>query len=289
MRLQNYVSSVLGLVLFSGCQYDIGGEYDIFSKRRSELCCPTDIRQTHHFSWGEDAIVHGPCGPDREFYGLKPTHWRVWSTSGEQWRDAYFGPLTEAEGSVDEGSVLLETLPRPESEEVPEHPDFGGNEPDLSTEPEPIDVPSAMEESSRFEQGFDTLPAAIPEPIEQIRETPSRETPSRRAKHRAKLRTNNGLAGDDRTLDLPTMIQFVQDKSAPPSDERQTLDEKQGVMTVAYDAWPNDRDSRFRRSGTSTVPSKPYRKKRSSLRIVAYEQQAASDSSVSRSTLFRRE
>jgi hypothetical protein len=46
------------------------------TKRENELCCPTDIRKTHFWCFGEDAIIHGPCGPKPEFYGYEPTCWR---------------------------------------------------------------------------------------------------------------------------------------------------------------------------------------------------------------------
>lgn len=42
------------------------------------MCCPTDIRKTHFWCFGEDAIFHGPCGPKEEFYGAEPTVWREW-------------------------------------------------------------------------------------------------------------------------------------------------------------------------------------------------------------------
>jgi hypothetical protein len=39
--------------------------------------CPTDARRLY-CSCGEEAVRRCPCGPDSEFYGLKPTCWREW-------------------------------------------------------------------------------------------------------------------------------------------------------------------------------------------------------------------
>ena len=61
-------------------------------KRQSEQSCPTDIRQTVPWCVGEDAIFHCPCGPDRSFYGYKPTCWGVWPAPAAEWRDARCGP-----------------------------------------------------------------------------------------------------------------------------------------------------------------------------------------------------
>jgi hypothetical protein len=77
---------ILFQVLTSGCNYCCWG------KRRSEKNCPTDIRQTHVWCFGEDAIFHYPCGPNEEFYGYQPTCWREWPTSGAAWRDIHCPP-----------------------------------------------------------------------------------------------------------------------------------------------------------------------------------------------------
>jgi hypothetical protein len=70
-------------------------------KRQSELNCPTDIRQTVPWCAGEDAIFHCPCGPDRNFYGYKPTCWGVWPASSAEWRDSRCGPLvTDGNGEA---------------------------------------------------------------------------------------------------------------------------------------------------------------------------------------------
>jgi hypothetical protein len=48
----------------------------ICTKRANEECCPTDIRKTHFWCFGEDAFIQGPCGPKEELYGYEPTCWR---------------------------------------------------------------------------------------------------------------------------------------------------------------------------------------------------------------------
>src|SRR4051794_39978076 len=59
------------LALSSGCLCQ-----GICTKRASEQCCPTDIRKTHFWCFGEDAILHGPCGPKEDMYGYERTQWR---------------------------------------------------------------------------------------------------------------------------------------------------------------------------------------------------------------------
>lgn len=70
------------IVTLSGCHSGL------FAKRQSEANCPTDIRQTVPWCAGEDAIFRCPCRPAQAYYGHKPTCWRVWPTSGAEWRDA---------------------------------------------------------------------------------------------------------------------------------------------------------------------------------------------------------
>ena len=146
MRLKNYLSLVLCLATFCGCHYDI------FSRRRSELCCPTDIRQKHRFSWGEDAVFHAPCGPDAEFYGLKSTSWRVWPESGAPWRDADGAVITEAETWVDGESVLVDHVPQPEAIEAPNPFNPFRDDPQALPESKGIGPPLTPPGSSQIEQ-----------------------------------------------------------------------------------------------------------------------------------------
>lgn len=69
-RLTTLILMAASFAVSSGC---ICGA---FTKRDNELCCPTDVRKTHYWCFGEDAIIHGPCGPKPELYGYEPTCWR---------------------------------------------------------------------------------------------------------------------------------------------------------------------------------------------------------------------
>ena len=51
-----------------------------------ERCCPTDARRLY-CTCGEEAVRRGPCGPDSQFYGLKPTCWRAYRLNGASSRD----------------------------------------------------------------------------------------------------------------------------------------------------------------------------------------------------------
>ncbi len=82
-------------------------------KRNSELSCPTDIRQTIPWCAGEDAVFHCPCGPNREFYGYKPTCWGIWPAPAEQWRDSHCGPLVREESYDATGTPVLELPSQP--------------------------------------------------------------------------------------------------------------------------------------------------------------------------------
>jgi hypothetical protein len=95
MRRISIIYVVVCLMLISGCNYCCWG------KRISEKNCPTDIRQTHKWCFGEDALFHYPCGPKAEFYGYQPTCWREWPASGAAWRDMYCQPAATAAPTVE--------------------------------------------------------------------------------------------------------------------------------------------------------------------------------------------
>jgi hypothetical protein len=62
--------ALLSLVGISGCfcqAVPLPGEHH----------CPTDARRLY-CTCGEEAVRRCPCGPDHEYYGLKPTCWREW-------------------------------------------------------------------------------------------------------------------------------------------------------------------------------------------------------------------
>ena len=45
-----------------------------------------------------------PCGPDRQFYGHKPTCWREWDAPAEVWRDTYCPPPVSVQ-YYDQGTI----------------------------------------------------------------------------------------------------------------------------------------------------------------------------------------
>jgi hypothetical protein len=113
---RNYLPVVL-LTVVSGCH-----SFGPLVKRDSELNCPTDVRRTVPWCWGEDAVFHCPCGPDGPYYGHRPTCWRTWPTPATVWRDSYCpcpqpagvcGPCAiEGQGVVVDEQVIV--LPQPE-------------------------------------------------------------------------------------------------------------------------------------------------------------------------------
>lgn len=67
----------------------------ICTKRASEERCPTDIRKTHFWCFGEDAIMRCPCGPKELDYGYERTCWREWPSYSEVWDAPALGPVPE--------------------------------------------------------------------------------------------------------------------------------------------------------------------------------------------------
>ena len=96
------------MTLLSGCHH-----YGILVKRESELNCPTDIRKTVPWCAGEDAIFKCPCGPNEQFHGHKPTSWRLWQTSGAEWRDMHCQPIGAQRGVAIPEGFAVEQIPLP--------------------------------------------------------------------------------------------------------------------------------------------------------------------------------
>jgi hypothetical protein len=97
MRLFGIVCLAMALAVFGGCRYCCWG------KRASEKRCPTDIRKSHFWCFGEDALFRYPCGPKSEFHGHEPTCWSEWPASATVWRDAHCGPTV--------GAIIYEERP----------------------------------------------------------------------------------------------------------------------------------------------------------------------------------
>ncbi len=76
MRQLGTISLIVCLAAASGCNICCWG------KRATELTGPTDIRRSHYWCLGEDAVFAQPMGPSGKDYGLKPTCWREWPADG---------------------------------------------------------------------------------------------------------------------------------------------------------------------------------------------------------------
>lgn len=81
MRQLGTLSLIVCLAAASGCNFGPWG------KRATELEGPTDIRRSHFWCLGEDAVFEQPLGPSRDDYGLKPTCWREWPAGGARCTD----------------------------------------------------------------------------------------------------------------------------------------------------------------------------------------------------------
>jgi hypothetical protein len=151
MRHLVTISLVLCLSAAGGCRYCCWG------KRASEKSCPTDVRQTHFWCFGEDAIFHHPCGPDAEFYGHRPTCWREWPMSGADWRDTYCprpcGPVAPYDSEMHfmpgvPGPVRAPGAANPFREDLDGSPQPGELKrlPALGPQPEPLPIVPPQEE-----------------------------------------------------------------------------------------------------------------------------------------------
>jgi hypothetical protein len=120
----------------------------ICTKRQNELCCPTDVRKTHFWCFGEDSIMHCPCGPKEELYGYEPTQWREFPECSSYpgcavGCGAPVQPLLEGPLGVPQGAV--EELPRAQIAPGRSNP-FGNDSPPnpKSTTPAPVLKPTPV-------------------------------------------------------------------------------------------------------------------------------------------------
>ena len=110
MRYIGLAMLLVSAAVASGCHVSC------LSKRASEQHCPTDIRKTHCWCFGEDALFRGPCGPEPVFYGHQATCWREWPASGSHWRDIHCGP------PVMPVATPTELTPTPDGADLPPPP-----------------------------------------------------------------------------------------------------------------------------------------------------------------------
>lgn len=181
-------STFVGLaVLTTGCQ-----TFGVFAKRESELCCPTDVRQTIPWCAGEDAVFDYPCGPAEEFYGHKPTCWRTWPTPGAIWRDTYCPSPASFEAPVPEALPPVKTAPLPSPDAVRPGQNTEDERPSAppSTPPR-LQVPPLPDDAAR---------AKSPSPPNPFRLSPA-DLPLSRA-GQASSQTTGRSGGDDQTLRL---------------------------------------------------------------------------------------
>jgi hypothetical protein len=128
MRQLLIISAIFYLAAaFSGCS-----QFGCCSKRASEMECPTDIRKTHCWCFGEDALFQCPCGPDAAGYGYQPTCWREWSESGAEWSDS--GCWPQSGEMVPAGEVM----PYSPEENVNPFPDDAPTSRNIPNRPAPI-------------------------------------------------------------------------------------------------------------------------------------------------------
>ncbi|MCA9266253.1 MAG: hypothetical protein KDA60_20475 [Planctomycetales bacterium] len=147
MRTHLPIQKICRLALAATILVAPGCHHGIFTKRQSELCCPTDIRKMHKWKFGEDAIFQSPCGPNQEFYGYRPTCWYEWPATGQDWRNT-FCPQGTCEAGLDNGV--------PVEGQIIEGPVEGDFAP-VSELPGPIDpVIESPTESSNM--GADSMP-----------------------------------------------------------------------------------------------------------------------------------
>lgn len=138
-----------------------------------EYCCPTDARRMY-FAYGEEAVRRCPLGPDREFFGLKPTCWREWPEGwqcngcvGMPYQDHTLCGDAVAEAPVTQCSPVTAPARDPASASNLSRPDSGASELPLppraaefaptrsapaSPSPPDLTMPPALEKATRQTQ-----------------------------------------------------------------------------------------------------------------------------------------
>ena len=151
MRLASILILIICLTTASGCQISC------FGKRNTEFKSPTDIRQSHPWCLGEDAIFEYPCGPSREDYGLKPTCWREWPAGGARCNENCYGPPTEPTIPFDAGQQPLEEWVQPGT------PDIQNSENPFRDDAEPLPAPGGQ--GARMRRPVETVRPQIERPM----------------------------------------------------------------------------------------------------------------------------
>lgn len=125
-KLHNLIWLLLALLSLAG----VAGCFCQAVPLPGECHCPTDARRLY-CTCGEEAVRRCPCGPDHEFYGLKPTCWREWPAG---WgcngiegfpyvdRASCGGPVADApvvETPTTDGTILNNPFRSDEGSELP--------------------------------------------------------------------------------------------------------------------------------------------------------------------------
>jgi hypothetical protein len=161
----------------------------------AENQCPTDARALY-LACGEEAVRRCPCGPDRDYYGLKPTSWRSWP---EGWNASGYPPMPGGmacgecgDGSCDgpastdvdfsnpfRGKGAIEVLPQPTL--APEQKATPATPPKTApVEKTPAKEPAAPAPLPEFEMAPAelTLPKDEPKAIEPAEKSPAEKAPT---------------------------------------------------------------------------------------------------------------
>jgi hypothetical protein len=137
-----------------------------------EQQCPTDARRMY-WGCGEEAVRKCPCGPDRAFYGHKPTEWRSWP---EGWNCGQHG--WGAEGGCGEmiEADALGGIPTDRINSAFEEP-FGTDAPapEVQAPPETPAPPVPSQDESNADGPFRDDPLQLPLPEET---PPAEEQPT---------------------------------------------------------------------------------------------------------------
>jgi hypothetical protein len=134
------------------------------TKRENEKCCPTDIRKTHYWCFGEDSILHGPCGPKEELYGYERTEWR-------EWPDCHNMIGTQSNQPVEVVNPPKENGRGPSPEELPRKASGAETTPPFQDDPLPTEQPSVSKPSAKMEPAkkssqFSAAEREMPRPVQ---------------------------------------------------------------------------------------------------------------------------
>jgi len=195
----------------------------------AEKDCPTDARRLY-LTCGEEAVRRCPCGPDREYYGHKPTSWRAWPDGWrcrqEPWGDTIGGdPCSEScdvgpDGEAPCFAVPLEmgqAAPNPFADDVTTADSPPANSPveplpAVELLPTEIDLPDS--DSAESAPAPPTTPAAVEPPSPPVDVNPV-ETPATGASQKS--------AAPEATMDttqapaITTQAEAPKAKAAPPA------------------------------------------------------------------------